>query len=160
MRINPSPIAILVLCALALPIASGSAYVLHIFGNANMDAVVDQSDIAFLKAIIEGKEKSTELADANFDGKVDAKDIAQVEKIINGTEKNLTLLDGNNLPITIKKPVERIVVEYLDNADLMQILKKTDKVVGVDLAVAKSPAEFPELSQQNERGSHAQGSGL
>jgi iron complex transport system substrate-binding protein len=148
MRLNLSSIAILVLCALALPIASGSAPVLHIFGNANLDAAVDQSDIAFLNAIIEGKEKSTELADANFDGLVDSKDISQVEQIINGTEKNLTILDGNNLPITIKKPVERIVVEYLDNADLMQILKKTDKVVGVDLAVANSPAEFPKLSKQ------------
>jgi iron complex transport system substrate-binding protein len=124
MRINLSSIAILVLCALALPIASGSAYVLHIFGNANMDETVDQSDLIFLKAIIEGKEKSTELADANFDGKVDAKDIAQVEKIIKGTEKNLTLMDGNNLPITIMKPVERIVVEYLDNADMMQIMPR------------------------------------
>lgn len=152
MRINRSTIAVLVLCALALPIASGSAYVLHIFGNANMDAAVDQSDIDFLKAIIEGKEKSTVLADANFDGKVDARDISQVENIINGTEKNLTLLDGNNLPITIKKPVEKIVVEYLDNADLMQILKKTDRVVGVDLAVAKSPAEFPDLSQRTSVG--------
>jgi len=152
MRTNLYPIAILMLCALALPIASGSAYVLHIFGNVNMDAVVDQSDIAFLKAIIEGKEKSTELADANFDGKVDARDISQVEMIINGTEKNLTLLDGNNLPITIRKPVQRIVVEYLDNADLMQILKKTDKVVGVDMAVAKSPAEFPAQSARTSVG--------
>ncbi|MCK9566926.1 MAG: ABC transporter substrate-binding protein, partial [Methanothrix sp.] len=73
MRTNLNLVAILVLCAIALPIASGSAYVLHIFGNANMDGIVDQSDIVFLKAIVEGKEKSTELADANFDGKVDAK---------------------------------------------------------------------------------------
>ncbi|MCK9439890.1 MAG: ABC transporter substrate-binding protein [Methanothrix sp.] len=152
MRTNLNLVAILVLCAIALPIASGSAYVLHIFGNANMDGIVDQSDIVFLKAIIEGKEKSTELADANFDGKVDAKDITQVEMIINETESNLTILDGNNLPITIKKPVERIVVEYLDNADLVQILKKTDKVVGVDLAVAKSPAEFPALSGRTSVG--------
>ncbi|MGB5100913.1 MAG: ABC transporter substrate-binding protein [Methanothrix sp.] len=152
MRTNLNLVAILVLCAIALPIASGSAYVLHIFGNANMDGIVDQSDIVFLKAIVEGKEKSTELADANFDGKVDAKDITQVEMIINETESNLTILDGNNLPITIKKPVERIVAEYLDNADLMQILKKTDKVVGVDLAVAKSPAEFPALSGRTSVG--------
>ena len=37
------------------------------------------------------------------------------------------------------------MVEYLDNADLMQILKRTDKVVGVDLAVA-NPGGVPELS--------------
>jgi len=39
-----------------------------------------------------------------------------------------------------------------DNADLMQILKKTDVVVGVDLAVDKSPAEFPVLSTRTNVG--------
>lgn len=128
--------------------ASSGGYILHIFGNANMDGTIDQEDIATLREIISNNMSPTELADANLDGEVDLQDIAQVEMIINGTEKNLTILDGNNLPITINKPVERIVVEYLDNADLMQILKRTDKVVGVDLAVAKSPAEFPELSNR------------
>ncbi|MGB4087576.1 ABC transporter substrate-binding protein [Methanothrix sp.] len=128
--------------------ASSGEYILHIFGNANMDGTIDQEDIATLREIISNNMSPTELADANLDGEVDLQDIAQVEMIINGTEKNLTILDGNNLPITINKPVERIVVEYLDNADLMQILKRTDKVVGVDLAVAKSPAEFPELSNR------------
>jgi iron complex transport system substrate-binding protein len=152
MRLIRYPLTIQVLFSLVLsfslflPYASASGYVLHVFGNANMDGTVDQLDIASLKAMIEGSEKPSDLADANFDGKVDQSDIFQVEEIINGTEKNLTILDGNGQPITIKEPVKRVVAEYLDNADLMQILKKTDEVVGVDLAVAKSPAEFPALS--------------
>lgn len=132
---------------LLLP-ASGNGYTLHVFGNANLDGTIDQGDIAALEEIIGNETAPTDLADANFDGKIDLEDIAQVEMVINGTETELTILDGNNLPITINKPVERIVVEYLDNADLMQILKKTEDVVGVDLAVAKSPAEFPELSKR------------
>ena len=138
----------LVLLANIIPLSSGSGYVLHVFGNANMDGKIDQEDLATLREIISNNMSPTGLADANLDGEVDLRDIAQVEMIINGTEKELSLLDGNDLPITINKPVERIVVEYLDNADLMQILKKTDKVVGVDLAVAKSPAEFPEMSNR------------
>ncbi len=145
--------AILALCiATLMPYALGAGYVLHIFGNANMDGTIDVLDIDHLKDIISGKEKPTDLADANYDGKIDEKDISQVEQIINGTESNLTILDGNGVPITIREPVERVVVEYLDNADMMQILKKTDAVVGVDLAVAKSPAEFPELSRKTNVG--------
>lgn len=117
-----------------------------------MDGTVDQSDVASIKAMIEGSQKPTDLADANLDGKVDQRDISQVEDIINGTEKNLIILDGNSQPITIREPVKRAVAEYLDNADLMQILKKTDAVVGVDLAVAKSPAEFPVLSTRTNVG--------
>lgn len=152
MRSIRFPLAFLVLCALALPCVSASGYVLHVFGNANMDGTIDQSDIASIRAMIDGNENKTVLADANFDGTVDLADITQVEETINGTEKNITVLDGNSQPITIKKPVERIVAEYLDNADLMQILQKTDKVVGVDLAVAKSPTEFPELSSRTNVG--------
>jgi iron complex transport system substrate-binding protein len=102
--------------------------------------------------MVDGSQNPTDLADANFDGKVDQADVSQVEDIINGTEKNLTILDGNGLPVTIKEPVKRAIVEYLDNADMMQILKKTDVVVGVDLAVAKSHAEFPVLSTRTNVG--------
>ena len=141
--------AILAMCiAFVLPSALGAGYVLHIFGNANMDGTIDAKDIDYLKEIISGKANKTDMADANYDGKIDQSDIAQVERIISGTESNLTILDGNGLAITINEPVERVVAEYLDNADMMQILKKTDAVVGVDLAVAKSPAEFPELSRK------------
>jgi|WetSurMetagenome_2_1015567.scaffolds.fasta_scaffold02717_2 hypothetical protein len=46
-------------------------YILGIFGNANMDRTVNQSDITSIKAMIGGSQKPTDLADANFDGKVD-----------------------------------------------------------------------------------------
>lgn len=130
MREDKIVVLALVLLANIIPLSLGSSYVLHVFGNANMDGKIDQEDLATLREIISNNMSPTGLADANLDGEVDLRDIAQVEMIINGTEKELSLLDGNDLPITINKPVERIVVEYLDNADLMQILKKTDKVVG------------------------------
>ncbi|HPT37748.1 MAG TPA: ABC transporter substrate-binding protein, partial [Methanothrix sp.] len=152
MRFKRLSIALIVLFALALPESAGLGYVLHVFGNANMDGTIDQSDVSFLNSVIDGREKATDLSDANFDGAVDMADVALVEQIINGTEKNLTIMDGNGLPITIKMPVQRVVAEYLDNADMMQILEKTDRVVGVDLAVEKSPAEFPVLSTRTNVG--------
>lgn len=131
----------------ALPV-SGDDYVLNIFGNANLDGTIDQDDAAYIKSIIDGVGASTDLADANFDGQIDEADVSKVQDIINGTESSLTVLDGNGKPITIGMPVERVVVEYLDNADMMQILKQSDLVVGVDLAVANSGSEFPELSER------------
>ncbi|HRD16292.1 MAG TPA: ABC transporter substrate-binding protein, partial [Methanothrix soehngenii] len=85
------------------------------------------------------------LADANFDGKVDENDISQVEMIINDSQENITILDGNGKPVTVRLPVERAIVEHLDNSEMMMILKRTDKVAGVDLAMSKSEKEFPDL---------------
>jgi len=127
---------------------SGSKYILHIFGNANMDGTIDQSDIAFVRDIIEGKTKANDLSDANFDGKVDEADIIQINKIIDDTQSNLTILDGNGLPVTVNLPVKRAIVEHLDNSEMMMILQKVDAVAGVDLAMSKSTKEFPELSKK------------
>ncbi len=134
----------LAFCCLMLQASSGD-YVMHIFGNSNMDGTIDEKDIDHLKAIIKGTINSTMLSDANFDGKVDLKDINQVEKIINDTQENLTILDGNGKAVTIRQPVERAIVEHLDNSEMMMILKQIDNVVGVDLAMSKSESEFPEL---------------
>jgi iron complex transport system substrate-binding protein len=125
--------------------ASSGDYVLHIFGNSNLDGTIDEKDIDHLKAIIKGTTNSTILSDANFDGNVDEKDITRVEEIINDSQVNLTILDGNGKPVTIRQPVERAIVEHLDNSEMMMILKRIDNVVGVDLAMSKSEREFPEL---------------
>jgi len=134
----------LAFCCLML-LASSEDYVLRICGNANMDGTIDEMDIDHLKKIINGSINSTMLSDTNFDGKVDEKDISQVEKIIDDSQENLTILDGNGKPVTIRLPVERAIVEHLDNSEMMMILKRTDNVVGVDLAMSKSEKEFPQL---------------
>lgn len=126
----------LALCSLMLQASAGD-YVLHIFGNANMDGAIDENDLDYLKEILNGTIKSTMLDDANYDGKVDEKDILVVEKIIDDSQENLTILDGNGKPVTVRLPVERAIVEHLDNSEMMMILKRTDKVVGVDLAMFK-----------------------
>lgn len=66
--------------------AAASSYTLEIFGNANLDGTIDQSDLAYIQSIIEGKTESTELADANNDGKVNSQDLDQVSNIIQGDE--------------------------------------------------------------------------
>ncbi len=147
--------AILTLVTLALGISlaiTSASATLGIFGNANMDNTVDELDVEYAQGIIDGTNDPTELADANRDGEIDEDDVGQIEMIINGDETELHILDGNDEPATVHKPVERIVVEYLDNAELVSILNASDKVVGIDYAVAKSEFQFPELSKRENVG--------
>ncbi|HOI21634.1 MAG TPA: ABC transporter substrate-binding protein, partial [Methanothrix soehngenii] len=108
-------IAVMMLCGL-LAQASAGDYILHIYGNANMDGTIDEKDIEYLQEIIAGSVNASPMADADFDGKVDENDISQVEMIINDSQENITILDGNGKPVTVRLPVERAIVEHLDNS--------------------------------------------
>ena len=94
---------------LVVLLASSAAYghPLKVFGNANMDEVIDEADIKYVQGILEGKNDVTELADANHDGKVDEEDLDQIGLIIAGDETELTLIDMANRTVTIPMPVER-----------------------------------------------------
>ena len=128
-------------------------YTLEIFGNANGDWYLDQDDVTFLEKIIAGKENETIFADANRDGRIDGKDIEQVQRIIAGTATFIWIVDGNGDPIKVSLPMERIGVEYLSNAELMNVLGVSDRVVAADAAThIMSPIYFPgrELLQMGQ----------
>lgn len=119
--------------------------VLEVYGNANMDDKIDQQDIDYVNKIIAGTASSTKFADANNDGKVDSNDVTQINGIINGNASKLVLLDGLGRKITVDLPVNRIIVEYIQQAELARILKIEDKVVGVDFCVDQLKSiYFPE----------------
>jgi len=107
---------------------------LEIFGNANGDWSIDEDDIATIQAIIDGEEEPNKFADANRDGKIDEKDIEHVEALIERTADFIWILDGNGDPVKVSLPVERVGVEYLSNAELMNVLNVSDKVVAADVA--------------------------
>ncbi len=109
-------------------------FTLEVYGNANLDELVDERDVAYLQRIIKGEVNATEFADANKDGKIDEKDIEQVRSIIDGTASFIWILDGNGEPLNVRLPVKRIGVEYLSNVELMRILRAQDRVVAVDFA--------------------------
>ncbi|HMA77377.1 MAG TPA: ABC transporter substrate-binding protein, partial [Candidatus Krumholzibacteriaceae bacterium] len=110
-------------------------YTLEIFGNANGDWYIDHDDVAFLKRIIVGEEEETVFADANRDGALDAGDVEQVNRIIAGTANAVWIVDGNGNPVKVNLPVRRIGVEYLSNAELMNVLGVSDRVMAADAAV-------------------------
>ena len=132
--------------------ASEDDYVLGIYGNANEDDTIDMGDVVYTKLAIFGKKPKTELCDAKYDGRINVLDVIQTKLIILGKEKEITILEGtyHSVPgeaVTVSKPVKRIVVEYMDTAELVRILNEKDKIVGVTSCITENKNQFPELSK-------------
>ena len=145
-KISIGMTAIMLLLVLALPV-SASDYTLGIFGNANEDDTINMQDVTYTELIILEYRDKTDLADAKYDGKINMQDVTQIELVILGKEKEITILDGNCEVVTVEKPVERIIVEYLDNCELIRALGAKDRVVGVDFIIGKTEIQFPDLSK-------------
>ncbi len=145
----------LLLCGLAIPAHAGD-YVLHIFGNANLDSNIDEQDLEYLQGIIEGKELKTNLSDADNNGVIDQSDIAQVERIIKGTQTEITIVDSDNKTVTVKQPLQRIVIYTHQCAEIVQLLGADDRIVGVRDTFAEQPNRFPKMSKDPSIGSGAE----
>ena len=63
-----------------------SASRLWVYGNANEDDKLDQSDVTALEKMVSGEQKATQLADTNADGKVDSKDVDYLKNILNANK--------------------------------------------------------------------------
>ncbi|MFZ3134166.1 ABC transporter substrate-binding protein [Methanothrix sp.] len=145
---------LIALCALSCATSSSSlafSYTLNLFGNANMDDAINESDIAYLEDVMAGRSPPTELSDANLDGVVDGKDIEQIERLIDGTGEQLTLkaytIYEELMNVTIPMPVERIVVLNLACAESVRGIKARDMVVGVGSSLVEGSNRdfFPEM---------------
>lgn len=120
-------------------------FTLRIYGNANMDSRIDEKDVDYIRAVIDGKMQQTKFSDANSDGKIDENDAAFVEKIISGTEDNLTIIDSAESIITVKYPINSVVSLNQHSAECIKILEKEDKIIGVEQYVADKTSFFPDL---------------
>jgi iron complex transport system substrate-binding protein len=134
------------LLLLTLP-AAASDYTLEIFGNANEDDTINMQDVTYTELIILEYRDATELADAKYDGEIDILDMTQIALIILGREKEITIDDGTGDAVTVDKPVERILIEYTDNAEMVRALGAKDKVAAVDYVISQTEIQFPELSK-------------
>lgn len=74
------------------------------------------------------------------------------EKIAGETiTETVQVIDGNGEPHVIRKPVERIIVEYMDNAELVRILGREERIVGIagyDYIFDKCLMQFPEIRKR------------
>jgi iron complex transport system substrate-binding protein len=137
---------------LAVPsIAAG--YTLHIFGNANMDDIIDEEDLALIEAMIGGSVAETELADADHDGDLDEDDLVRVGEIIRGDPTEITLIDSTERVVTVRVPVQRIVPLHMRHATAVIVLGGEDEIVGVDSTVRERELLFGNLSTRASVGS-------
>jgi hypothetical protein len=112
-------------------LAGASSYVLEIFGNANMDGIIDEMDISYIECVINASNKPTLLSDANGDGIVDERDAEQVEKILKGTEEQIILIDDANRTVKIDMPVKSVVPLVNRDAKILGVLDAQDLAVAV-----------------------------
>ena len=137
---------IIMMLILTLP-ASASDYTLGIFGNANEDDTINMQDVTYTELIILEYRDRTELADGKHDGKINMQDVTQIELVILGKEKELTFVDALGEAVTVSKPITRIVIPYVEQADLLRALNSADKIVAVPERIRNEEAYYPELSK-------------
>jgi len=128
---------------------------LTVYGNANLDDIIDEDDVEYVRGIIDGIEDETQFADANYDGQIDEDDIAQIELIIAGEEEYLTILDMDNRTVTVPMPVEKIVsAANLDSTRTLTQLGAQDKIVGCSYPTSWSTIWYaaPELGDLSDPG--------
>ncbi len=161
-KLIPTSVAALVCVSLAVTSGLASEYTLKIFGNANMDEVIDEADIEYMRGIIEETNEVTELADANYDGKIDEEDINQIELIIREEETELKLIDSAERIVTVSKPIERIVTLFPSVTRVILQLDGCNRLVGVDSTTTSGKyanqmimlQAYPELLDLPDTGLH------
>lgn len=134
-KISTALILLVSIIALTGGGVTADSYILGVYGNANMDDTIDDSDITYVQDIIDGKKTASEFADANYDGTVDDRDIVYINEIIAGTSKSITISDFDKKIKTITLPVTRIIPTYNYEAWAVQALGAKDKVVAIDQSV-------------------------
>ena len=127
--------------------ASEDDFVLDICGNANEDDTIDMGDVVYTKLAIFGKKPKTELCDAKYDGRINVLDVIQTKLIILGKEKELTVIDTADRIVTVKKPINRIVLTFPHHIETFRSIKVPKDII---VGVAKDRLDmsfFPEFSE-------------
>jgi|WetSurMetagenome_2_1015567.scaffolds.fasta_scaffold02027_6 iron complex transport system substrate-binding protein len=126
---------------------NSDSFSLNVFGNANMDNTIDEQDVAYLEEVIAKTKQATNLSDANLDGSIDDKDVQLVKEIIKGDEKQISVIDESGKTLTIKEPLNRIVVCHAMFAEVMKSLGADDKIVGIPTYMENYTTFYPALSK-------------
>lgn len=146
---------VLVQCIMSVALhADAAEYTLGIFDNANMDSIIDEQDVSYVRGIIDGTNPVTELADATCDGRIDEGDIEQIQRIINESEnyliiKTFTIYDKAKI-IRVPMPVSKIVILNLASAEAIRCVNAEELVTGVGTSVVEGTNKefFGELSSR------------
>ena len=117
--------------------AADFAFVLDIFGNADMNWTIDTRDRDYVRAVIEGSAAPTKYADADGNGVIDADDLAQIQRLLDGNPESITLIDSSGTQMTIDMPVKRVVSMAPWATRTLIQLRAQDTLVGIDAYTVK-----------------------
>lgn len=93
---------------------------LQLFGNANMDSVIDAEDAKYIQQYLNGKVEKTDFCDANNDGVIDSKDVSYVNDLINYKSGTVAYyLDGNDKVAKANVPLTTVVVYGSSSCQLL-----------------------------------------
>ena len=99
---------------------------LMVYGNANLDSVIDTNDKQYIQDYLEGKVKKTEFCDTNNDGVIDESDINYLQKLIDRVDgTKVYYVDGRGVTTSVEWPLNTFVV--LSNSPQLMAL-----AVGLD----------------------------
>jgi len=108
---------------------------LWVYGNANEDDVIDNSDVKYLEEMIAGNRAKTQLADANADGQITQDDIDQVKALIaatSTTKLRVYYLDNYFKVAKVDWPVKTIATGFSSGYYASEVAGVCDKIVMVD----------------------------
>ncbi|MBE6524517.1 MAG: hypothetical protein E7Z65_06570 [Thermoplasmata archaeon] len=112
---------------------------LWVYGNANEDDYIDETDVSVLENMVKGSVRSTQLADTNVDGKVDQADVDYLKKIINATsstEIDVYYIDNYFKIAKVSWPVKTIATSYCSGLYTAEATGLTQKLIMVDDTIA------------------------
>ena len=144
-------------CIFAAIPANAYDFTLSVYGNANMDDVIDEHDIEYVQGIINKTEEKTQFADSNYDGQIDEKDVEHIESIISGDKVKLTLIDNKGVTVSLDVPAKSIATLFLGALRPVVHLGSIDMVVG-RCSISGADAKFiseahPEINSTPDLGS-------
>lgn len=123
---------------------------LSVLGNAYADDTIDELDLQYIQAYIDGKStitvdgRSVELVstycDVNNDGSIDAKDIAYVKTIIDGSVTKLYYINSSDKIASVTVPITHVCIAFRRTAETMVVIGAKDMVVAIDTKTASDYA--------------------
>jgi iron complex transport system substrate-binding protein len=117
-------------CIACSPV-SGYNFTLSVYGNANMDDIIDGSDLTYLQGIIDGTKEKTKFADVNNDGSINEADVTLLQAILDGDAKQMTIVDNKNVTVTVDTPITQVVDTFLGSIRPVVQLDAINSLVGV-----------------------------
>ena len=112
---------------------------LWVYGNANEDDKIDDSDVTALEKMVAGSLAKTQLADANADGKIDNDDVSYLKKIINAKEStklDVYYIDNYFKIAKVSWPVKSIATSYCSGLYTAEATGLTEKLTMVDSTIS------------------------